>query len=159
MYRVHPAAIVADANGKPLFSWRYPNLLFLDSDALSMSDPSKPWNHPKNASLTGLSIRCYHAPLDDSAKTMASYLAVVGPGGAWTDVASFDQLINGGKTIIVIEAFNSGINWAEPRDISIENAVATLHDHGGHVLFADGHVENLPADMDAGTLKGMLTVR
>jgi prepilin-type processing-associated H-X9-DG protein len=157
-YGSHSPLSVADSNGKPLFSWRYSILPFLDSTWLAMPDASKPWNHPKNASLAGLPIMCLHASLDDAGKTMTSYVAVVGPGTAWTDVASFDQLKHPDTTIIVIEVFNSGIHWAEPRDISVDDAIATLHDHGGHVLFADGHVENLPAGLGADRLKEMLTV-
>jgi prepilin-type processing-associated H-X9-DG protein len=158
-YRKIPPTYVADPNGESLYSWRFAILPFLDSLVPQMPDPRKPWNHPSNLALSGQTIHCFHAPLDDLPKTMTTYLAVVGPGTAWSVAASLDNIKHPEKAILVVEVFNSGINWVEPRDTTPEAAITALHDHCGHVLFADGHVEKLPAGIDAGTLKEMLTAR
>jgi len=72
-------------------------------------------------------------------------------------------------TILLIEIPNSNINWLEPRDVTIDqlkNGLAGLippggsspHPEGFNVLFADGHVETLPADIDPKKLIEMCNI-
>jgi prepilin-type processing-associated H-X9-DG protein len=91
---------------------------------------------------------------------MTSYVALTGPhtawpGGNWTKL---DGLKNPAETILLVELHNTGINWTEPRDLDIsELAKVTTNCHSGgfHALFADGHVELLPADIDLKKLAAM----
>jgi prepilin-type processing-associated H-X9-DG protein len=73
------------------------------------------------------------------------------------------------RTILLIEVPNSGINWLEPRDVTIEQLKDGLrglipsggsspHPEGFNVLFADGHVETLPEDIDPAELAAMVSV-
>jgi prepilin-type processing-associated H-X9-DG protein len=59
------------------------------------------------------------------------------------------------KTILLVEMKNSGIHWAEPRDLDLDNLPPTIdknrlfeslsaHEGGVFVAFADGHIEHLP---------------
>jgi prepilin-type processing-associated H-X9-DG protein len=71
---------------------------------------------------------------------------------------------------MVIEVPNSGINWLEPRDLSVDqlkqnglrglipSGGSALRPEGFNVLFADGHVETLPTDIDPQKLAPMLEV-
>lgn len=103
---------------------------------------------------------------------MTSYVAVVGPHTAWPGVAStrLSDFKHESKTILLIELPDSGIVWTEPRDVSIcQFAVCTKsqsgegiighHPGGFNALFADGHVELLPNDIDPEQLASMFDIR
>ena len=101
--------------------------------------------------------------------TQTSYVAVVGPNAAWAGekprkLADFGE--DASNTIMLIEVTNSGIAWAEPRDLSLDTLGAAdgkspalaltsnhgrreefffTYDHGSgvHVAMADGSVRFL----------------
>ena len=57
-----------------------------------------------------------------------SYVAVVGPNAAWAGdkprkLADFGDDPSG--TIMLVEAVNAGIDWAEPRDFSLDAPAPT----------------------------------
>ena len=60
--------------------------------------------------------------------TQTSYVAVVGPNAAWAGekprkLADFGKDVS--HTIMLVEATNSGIAWAEPKDFSLDTLGAT----------------------------------
>jgi prepilin-type processing-associated H-X9-DG protein len=80
---------------------------------------------------------------------------------------------------MVIEAAGLGVNWLQPQDLSVEQAVEllTTKQHSGHaaadegffttthydrsyrnVAYADGHIEWMSQLKDADVAKGLLTV-
>jgi prepilin-type processing-associated H-X9-DG protein len=159
-FRRLPPLYAADPQGRPLYSWRVLVIPYLYSNWITVPAPAKPWNSPQNASLANLSIACFHAPDDDTPSTMTSYVAITGPHTAWPGDKGtrFDDFKSPGKTILLVELQNSGINWTEPRDLDIsELAKLTANRHAGdfHAFFADGHVELLPADIDLKKLAAM----
>jgi hypothetical protein len=90
-----------------------------------------------------------------------NYLAVIGPGTAWRKdgPVKFSDLPDGGShTIMLVEVANSDVHWAEPRDITVEEAleglktgkglrISTAHPDGINVLYANDDVEAFPAKM------------
>ena len=52
---------------------------------------------------------------------LTSYLAVVGPHTAWSGATprKLSDFKNPSKTILLVEVANSGIHWAEPRDLYV----------------------------------------
>jgi hypothetical protein len=105
---------------------------------------------------------------------MASYVAVTGPGTAWDD----HRLKSDPPRAIVIEVVNSGIQWAEPRDMTLDEAcrgpgdgshpgISSRHMVSGqfffqdeaavNVLFSDGSVQSIPADLPPEAIHGLLT--
>ena len=73
----------------------------------------------------------------------------------------------GSHTVMVIEVVNSGVHWAEPRDLTVEEAIeglktgkglriSTAHPSVISVLFADGAVRQLPAKMPISLWKKLL---
>jgi prepilin-type processing-associated H-X9-DG protein len=155
-----------DEQGKPQFSWRV-RISFHHTSPVAEWD--KPWDSPKNAYRLARFAEYdhpYHCPDDDSPPQMTSYVAIVGPHTAWRPHAAWPtgkglQLAdfkNPSKTIVIVELHNSGINFAEPRDLDISElakVTANCHSGGFHALFADGHVELLPADIDLKKLAAM----
>jgi prepilin-type processing-associated H-X9-DG protein len=190
-----PPAYIADKNGKPMHSWRVLILPYLAQQNLyKQYDFNEPWDGPNNKKL--LAARIYYeyaCPSDKNARspsaTQTSYVAVVGTNAAWPGVKSRDLKEiagNGGtsNTIMLVEVANSGIQWTEPRDLSLEaiaqaaaddpNSVGFVkhtrpydgfffyHDtivYGANVAFADGSVRFLPAGaLTAKNLRDLLQV-
>ena len=171
-YDRFPPAYAADANGKPLYSWRA--IIFAEmgrADLLQRLQPNEPWNGPKNSLLAAELWMNYHCPSDIQPGQMTSYLAIVGPRSAWPALQGrkLADFKNPAKTIVVLEVPNSGVNWLEPRDLFIGQLKDGLgaiippgslppHSDGFEALFADGHVETLPANIDPQVLGEMLDV-
>ncbi len=170
-----PPAYIADKSGKPMHSWRVLILPYLELDSLYKAyDFSQPWDGPKNKGLSATPLPMYSCPSDPSTRTanwtQTSYVAVVGRSAAWPGRKSRRAPVDfpGGtsNTIMVVEVANSGIAWAEPRDLSLDTlgaaddkspAPALTSDHGrreeffftydrvsgAHVAMADGSVQFL----------------
>ncbi len=124
-----PPAYIADKNGKPMHSWRVLILPYLGHDDLYKAyDFTQPWDGPKNSRVSALPLRVYACPCEPDARlagaAQTSYVAVVGPSAAWAGdkprIAPLDFPGGASNTIMVVEVANSGINWAEPRDLSLD---------------------------------------
>ena len=73
------------------------------------------------------------------------------------------------KTIAIVEVANSGIHWMEPRDLTLDEALAGInppsrapaissnHSGGAMVGWGDAHVSFLPNDMAIDKLRALLT--
>ena len=98
-------------------------------------------------------------------------MAVIGPGTAWQvngPIKLLDLPDGGSHTVMVMEIMNSGVNWAEPRDITVEEILEymktepdlhfwTRHSNVINVLFADGTVHSLPTKMPISLWRKILT--
>jgi prepilin-type processing-associated H-X9-DG protein len=111
-------------------------------------------------------------PSDDVVLSHTSYLAVVGPNTAWPGARTrkLADFADPSKTILVVEVANSGINWAEPRDLYVGQmaagvnskagqGISSAHPGGAEALFADGHIEFIPDDIDPKELAEMFEIR
>ncbi len=122
------------------------------------------WNSPYNVKLLGQhSIPEYKCPCEslDTKDYTTNYMAVIGPGTGWREdgPVRLPDLPDGGKrTVMVVEVVNSGVHWAEPRDLSVDEAleglktgrglrISSAHPGGICVLFADGAYHILPSKM------------
>ncbi len=126
-----PPAYVADKNGKPMHSWRTLLLPYLDhNDLYKAYDFTEPWDGPKNKRLSAIHVSEFACPSDPGAKgpnaNETSYVAVVGPNGAWTGEKprKMGDFPAPSHTIILVEVANSGISWAEPTDLSLDESGA-----------------------------------
>jgi prepilin-type processing-associated H-X9-DG protein len=172
-----PHAYAADADGKPLFSWR--GILLNEigrADFAANLHAAEAWNGAQNRRISNAWLSLYECPSDiPYENSTTSYFAVVGAHTAWPTSGQYVSLdyiarhkgLN--KTILLIEVHQSNINWLDPRDITIDqlkNGLAGLiplggsspHPEGFNVLFADGHVETLPADIDPKKLNEMCNI-
>jgi prepilin-type processing-associated H-X9-DG protein len=94
---------------------------------------------------------------------MTDYVAIVGPNTAWPRAkgSKLSDFKDPSKTILVVEVTNSGISWAEPRDLSLEviaKGILSNHVGGFDAVFADGHVEFIPDDIDPKKLAEMFEI-
>jgi len=188
-YGCFPPAYLADAAGDPMHSWRVLLLPYLEErDLYEQYDFAELWDGSNNSKLCGelpgYRLSYYACPENRTAATPAvtSYLAVTEPNTAWCGSQSIrlDDIRDGpDNTIILAEAVNSGIDWSEPRDLTLEQALWGInpqsglgissrhrrkggffgHDvRGAYVLLADGTVRFLPEDTPPETLRALLTI-
>ena len=101
-----------------------------------------------------------------------SYVAVVGPNTAsrTDEGVKMSEIKDPKNTILVVEMKNSGIKWAEPRDLDLENlpdgitkdnlfAHLSNHPGGFNALFADGHVEFIPVTIPWSDFEALVSIR
>ena len=165
MHRQLPRAYLSGDGGKPRLSWRVAILPFLEQAFLyNQIDTSQLWNEFPNSRFNSQPVGAYHSPLDAAAPTQTSYLAIAGPGAVFSIDAdlSLRNITDGSSnTICVIEVQDSGINWMEPRDLTIDEAVAAIKSSPTekvNVLLLDGSVRLIDREMPTAALRGMMTI-
>jgi hypothetical protein len=166
-----PSANICDKNGKPLFSWRVQILPMMEcGDIYNSLKIDEPWNSPHNTKVLsqfkpnyGPSYPYYECPSANHKNNdfTTNYIAVIGPGTAWREngPVKFSDLPDRGKhTVMAVEVVDSGVHWAEPRDLTVDEALEGLKTGKGlrissahpgciNILFADDAVRMLPSKM------------
>ena len=169
-----PPAYVADRNGKPLYSWRALLLPFIDGDTVAKRfHYDEPWDSAANRKLWKDSPKLFQCT---SAKHVADdcttdYVMVVGPHTLSDGPHSrkFGDITDGfSNTIMLVEVADSGINWAEPKDLEFDKmdfkingqkpCVGSHHGGGANVALCDASVRFLSDTFPAETLKAALTI-
>ncbi len=151
-----PPAHTTDANGEPLHSWRTLILPYAEQEVLyQQMKLNEPWDSPSNRPLTQMSIPFYRCPSDaTSSHTHTSYVVITGPGTVFdgSQQTSFAEIPDGSSnTFLVIEVPGLEIEWAEPRDITLDELLAHIkaakagqsrgnHPRGIQAAFCDGSV-------------------
>jgi hypothetical protein len=172
-YKHFPPVDKCDKNGKPLYSWRVQILPFIESNPLyAQLKKDEPWNSPYNAKFLRYIFPEYICPntIREKNDFSTNYIAIIGPGTAWREDGPVKRsdLPDGGKhTVMVAEVVDSGVHWAEPRDLTVDEALEGLktgkglHISSAHpgcifVLFADASVRALPSQMPISIWKKLL---
>ncbi len=174
-----PPAFVADSSGKPMHSWRVLILPYLNENALYRSyNMNEPWNGPNNSKLASKVPDLLRCPSDrDLGEGETSYFCIVGPGRAAAPPGGPGDP-DESPTVMLVESSTAGINWLEPRDLTIEEVVRArtgdssrrdqvLHDGGGdgylmrsppafHVALDNLTTLRLRSDIDAESLRALL---
>ncbi len=171
-YGCLPPAYVADAEGKPMHSWRVLLLPFLEYDELYRQYSfDEPWDGPNNSKLHEVGIRMFRCPYDSFDYCKTSYFAVVGDGTVWPGAGCMrtsDIRDGPAKTILLVEVAESGIHWMEPRDLSFAemdfrvngrpgNSISSGYGKSVSALMADGNVRRLDKNLSPDTLRALLT--
>jgi hypothetical protein len=146
--KAFPPAFVTDANGEPMHSWRVLILPYVEEAVLHRKyNFNEPWNGPNNSKLAGqipLVFRCPSHDGETGANALETqYFAIVSPKTIWPESAArtYRDISDGtANTIMVIEASGLGINWMEPRDVTLDEAVEllTTKPRSGHMHVDDG---------------------
>jgi len=160
-----PPAQVVDETGTPLFSWRVDVLPMFGFGAVyDALKKDELWNGPHNEKLLGqFAVNEFTCPSDvrDEDDFTTNYVAVIGPGTAWREdgpVKLSDLPDGGSHTVMLVEVANSGVHWAEPRDLTVDEALDRMRSGTGlgissghpgiiNVLFANGAVRLVTRDM------------
>ncbi len=162
----YPPQYLADKNGRPMHSWRvliWPYLAGDESCRRYRFD--EPWNGPHNRLLASQAPACFRSPNGDrnSKSPTTDYVAIVGKDTLWrgavplrpSDLERIQKhfwkeetagLDPDKRTRIVwfVEAANTGINWMEPRDVPLEQALVGVNVAGG---IQSDYSDGLPAQL------------
>jgi Protein of unknown function (DUF1559) len=130
-YGCFPPAYVADAKGRPLYSWRVLLMAELDRTDRWFGGRlvggfrfDEPWDSPNNSKLHSLApytvLHCPSDPATDGTNE-TNFVAVVGPGTMFPSDGTSRRLadVTDGpeNTLIVVEVAGAGIHWMEPREL------------------------------------------
>lgn len=183
-YGCFPPAYVADARGRPLYSWRVLLMAELDRGPAGYLGGrlvknfhfDEPWDSPNNRKLHDLVWASFQCPSGPSGPTSTetNYVAVVGPTTMFPDDGTSRRLADAtdgpGKTFMVVEIANSGIHWMEPRDLDWRTMSFQLNDrtrpsvsshhpfNGPHAQTVDGSIYMLPRNLTSEELRALLTI-
>jgi type II secretory pathway pseudopilin PulG len=147
-YNAFPPAVVRDDSGKPLYSGRVLLLPFLEQKALyDAFDKDQAWDSFANMAITQTDLMVF---IDPSATKrtpgQTDFLFVAGKGTIFEPPPTGSRMasITDGtsNTICMVEVKNSGIHWAEPRDLDISQPMSLPlgnHPNINLALFYDGH--------------------
>jgi Protein of unknown function (DUF1559) len=141
-YGCFPPAYVADAAGKPLYSWRVLLMAELDRTAGWFGGRlaggfrfDEPWDSPNNSKLHKLELyTVLHCPSDPGRSESAEthFVAVVGPGTVFPSDGTSRRLADvtdgPGNTLIVVEVVGAGNHWMEPKELEWETMSFRLND-------------------------------
>ena len=172
-YKCLPPAVITDDDGRPMRSWRVAILPFVEQTPLyDQYDFNEPWDGPNNMALHANRIDTYVCPMDGtSAPFDTSYVMIVGKdtiGDEPNEAVRFRDITDGtSNTILAIEVSGQNIHWMEPRDLTVEEAIAYVtnpaadgyaHTHNGgvNVLMTDGSTRFVPETINPQILRLLL---
>jgi hypothetical protein len=170
----YPPQYILDQKGQPAHSWRVLLLPYLGYDELYQQyDFDEPWNGTHNRLLMGQMPVEYRSPFLDSDSTISQYVAIVGENTLWhgaTPLRDVDTMSrNAAGLVWFVECANSNIEWMEPRDVPLEQAllgigrsdatgVQTNYSDGLPAQLYPGGVRWIPVGTPSDLLRAMLTV-
>ncbi len=170
-HKCFPAAVLTNEDGAPMRSWRVALLPYLEAGATyDQYDFSEPWDSENNRALEWARPSAYTCP--SAAPTNGfetSYVMIVGKGtigGEPNESVKIQDIVDGASnTILAIEVAGQGISWIEPREITVDEAVAYIanpgrrqsHPGGVNAVMADGSVRFIPSTTNPAVLKAMST--
>lgn len=136
-----PPAYVADRDGRPLLSWRVLLVEFLGADDIYKKIRlNEPWDSPHNRAVfqtTDDPQFYYHCCSATNPKDETSFVMIVGPNTISDGPHSVHSgnIRDGlGNTIMFVEVKDSGIHWAEPRDLDFGSMSFRVNDPNGKGL-------------------------
>jgi hypothetical protein len=163
-YRRFPLAVHRDEAGRPLSSWRFHILPFLQA-IMRDYDYSARWDDPANEWLTSepLDVFCFRTNRPEPECLHTNVVAITGPGTVFDgDRECCLGDIDSEDTILAIEIAESGTHWAAPGDLAIDEITPTilegLDGEGVPVLFANGAVRFVSAEVPLEDFKKFLTI-
>lgn len=173
--RCLPPAYVADAKGRPLYSWRVLILPYIEQgDLYKRIRLNEPWDSPHNRSVLQIEsvAKLFHCPSAENPKDETSYVMIVGPNTTSDgphSVRLADLKDGVSNTILVAEIKDSGIHWAAPRDLDFESmsfqindpvgkGIGSYHSETANVGLADGAVRCISNGFDPTLVKALITI-
>ncbi|HTI50881.1 MAG TPA: DUF1559 domain-containing protein [Planctomycetaceae bacterium] len=172
-YKCFPPQYIADADGKPMHSWRVLVLPYLDQAGLyAQYKFDEPWDGPNNSRLLSSMPPVYSCPSEGNpGSTMTAYAAVAGPNSIFrgaTPIAIRDISDGASNTLMVGEvlASSASIPWMAPVDVDVTMhptigdpaGFSSNHVGGAQFTLADGSVRFVSQNIDAQTLEALFTI-
>jgi beta-lactamase regulating signal transducer with metallopeptidase domain len=154
-----PAPAIADADGKPLLSWRVAILPYLDEqDLYQQFHLDEPWDSPHNKALVEKMPRVFADPAAPTPAPVGwtDFRALVGPDSPWGRKI-FDVTDGVSNTVLAV-ASAQPVPWTAPDELAYEcdpgdpdsiheamttGPVGALHGREFLALFGDGSVRGV----------------
>ncbi len=143
----YPPAFVADANGRPMHSWRALILPYLNVPAQAASyDLEQPWDSATNLAVAKQMPEVFRCPSDpENMGNKTRYMVIVDPRSVFpgSESRKMSEIRDGtSNTVMVVEAAGPGVTWTEPIDLSLDelDQLGSPHNQGANISFADGSV-------------------
>jgi len=173
-YQRLPPVYFADAQGRPVHSWRTIVLPYCGGqEVYERYDFDVPWDGPGNRALLADMPKLYRCPSDmEAAPFTTNYVTIVGDETAWPfeksqSLANFTDGTS--NTAVVVEVTGHDIPWAEPRDLEFATldfhvndksspGISSHHPGGVMALMGDGSARMLPNNTDAKTMRAVFTI-
>jgi hypothetical protein len=166
VYGMFPPAVVTDANGNPLYSGRVLLLPFMEQKPLyDAFDKTMAWDSAANIGFSKQDLAVFTDPsAADRIPGQTDYLFVVGKGTLFEPPptgAGFSSITDGtSNTIMAVDVADSGIHWAEPRDLDISQPMALPT--GNHpvvnlAVFYDGHTSAISINTPQQIIRNLAT--
>ncbi|MFT7630880.1 MAG: hypothetical protein ACI87E_001889, partial [Mariniblastus sp.] len=156
-YHSFPFAVEPDRPDHPQQTWRVRILPFADEPAMaSLYASDEPWDGATNRTLASQRPSFYACYSSDLLPHQTTYKLITGPGTAFSGDKrlTFEDIKEGSPcALIMIEDFSNPINWLEPKDLTVEEAIKaitqsphihqretyfTISTYGPNVCFLDG---------------------
>ncbi len=179
-----PPAYVADPDGMPLLSWRVEVLPYMELGIGTWPgtyfNRTRAWDDPANWTFSTTRNEDFQCPAHALSAATTDYYAVVDPRSAFRGATGrpLSDFTDGtATTIFFIECHSKQANWAEPKELTFDEAVELLstqaeetdghpandgffykHSYGRCVAFADGHAEFLRRPLSREVAAALLTV-
>ncbi|MCI0705109.1 MAG: protein kinase [Planctomycetia bacterium] len=164
-YGRFPPAVVTDADGKPLYSWRVLILPYLGGDAANVYRRfhlNRAWDHPSNRPLLDQMPAVFASPGVKPGGNATLYQVLTGEGGLFDSPEGrrLEEITDGTVgTILFIEAADA-VPWTKPVDLPFE--LGRVPKLGGsswsYVAMAEGTVHFIPhQSLTPARLRGLFT--
>jgi hypothetical protein len=146
-YKALPPAVVTDADGKPLYSWRVVLLPFLEQKSLyDQFHLDEPWDSPHNVELLSSIPPVYRAPNETSFAPPGmydtSYVAPVHPRAMISNPQrKILQVADGlSFTIAIVESHDTHTPWTAPDQLTPQQILQANDGKQLGVLMGDASV-------------------
>lgn len=169
-YGCFPPAYIADADGRPLHSWRVLILPYIDEAPLyNQYKFSEPWDGPNNSRLLASMPPVYACPSHAGPPgTTTAYVAVFGDDCIFqgAEATKMGDILDGSSnTLVVGETTGANIPWMKPEDVDVgkhpsigdKSGLSSHHTGGAHFLSADGTVRFISQNINQKTLDALFT--
>jgi hypothetical protein len=169
VHKAFPPAVVIGPDGKTKHSWRVAILPYIEQEALyKQYNLNEPWDSENNKKVLDKMPAVYRHPSEAGQAPNASYFALTGEGGIFSEDASakgtsFAQIRDGtSNTVLAVEA-KRDIPWTKPEDVPFDTQrdvpkLGGFFHEGYAAALADGSVHFIRSTLDPKVLKAMFTV-
>lgn len=158
-----PNAAIFNETGRPLHSWRTAILPFIEGSSIHRQiDFGTAWNDQVKVDLKAIVFDDYESPFRGNRNEpgLTHFVAVLGPDTVIREHG--DTTVKGiqddpSTTGVLVEFVDSDIYWAEPRDVTVEDAIRIIQEFDGFrgvaVVMANGSVNTISPDATAGDIR------